>query len=348
MQPQGLGKLCLSAVRMLFGVCTETCIFISFGLEGIVFCATFVALPRPSQPYCSWHMPPCGCVGFEQPLASSGTLGMHRLVEAMKHAFALRMNLGELLPLAFHWLLGCFWAIGLMFSLRRLKAITMSRELQAFLRCQVQGTLAPTPRTHLSTCPQSWSPLRTLISLRLCGEVAHIPAYLRGNSQGHARMPLLQPTLMGSATLLGISLPPLLLPLLLSAAATWKGERALGWRARTFWATMIAATAEVLERTLRSVGGTPAPAGATGVQAPRIAWRWQQCWASAFKGAASRAVPIHLMRNCMFFSLVHSQAILDNGTLALDAYGGRWNVTTAGLHPEDHGTSHLSVVDADR
>lgn len=40
--------------------------------------------------------------------------------------------------------------------------------------------------------------------------------------------------------------------------------------------------------------------------------------------------------------------ILDNGTLPLNAYGGRWNVTTAGLHPEDHGTSHLSVVDKDR
>ncbi|KAL4420110.1 hypothetical protein ABPG77_000591 [Micractinium sp. CCAP 211/92] len=41
-------------------------------------------------------------------------------------------------------------------------------------------------------------------------------------------------------------------------------------------------------------------------------------------------------------------AIHDNGTLPLNEYGGRWNVSTAGLHPEDHGTSHLSVVDADR
>lgn len=40
------------------------------------------------------HLP--YCAGFEQPLAGSGALGMHRLVEAMKHAFALRMNLGGL------------------------------------------------------------------------------------------------------------------------------------------------------------------------------------------------------------------------------------------------------------
>ncbi|PSC67120.1 gamma-glutamyltranspeptidase 1-like [Micractinium conductrix] len=41
-------------------------------------------------------------------------------------------------------------------------------------------------------------------------------------------------------------------------------------------------------------------------------------------------------------------AIRDNCTLPLDTYGGAFNVTAAGLHPEDHGTSHLSVVDADR
>lgn len=33
--------------------------------------------------------------GFEQPLAGSGSLGVHRTVEALKHAFALRMSLGE-------------------------------------------------------------------------------------------------------------------------------------------------------------------------------------------------------------------------------------------------------------
>lgn len=44
----------------------------------------------------------------------------------------------------------------------------------------------------------------------------------------------------------------------------------------------------------------------------------------------------------------NSAAIRDNCTLPLDTYGGAFNVTAAGLHPEDHGTSHLSVVDADR
>ena len=37
----------------------------------------------------------CLPAGFEQPLAGSGSLGTHRTVEALKHAFALRMNLGE-------------------------------------------------------------------------------------------------------------------------------------------------------------------------------------------------------------------------------------------------------------
>ncbi|EFN58126.1 hypothetical protein CHLNCDRAFT_141865 [Chlorella variabilis] len=39
--------------------------------------------------------------------------------------------------------------------------------------------------------------------------------------------------------------------------------------------------------------------------------------------------------------------IRDNA-LPLAHYGGRFNVTAAGLHPEDHGTSHIAVVDADR
>jgi len=33
--------------------------------------------------------------GYDLPLAGSGPLGVHRLVEAMKHAFALRTNLGD-------------------------------------------------------------------------------------------------------------------------------------------------------------------------------------------------------------------------------------------------------------
>lgn len=34
--------------------------------------------------------------GYEQPLAGSGSVGVHRMTEALKHAFALRMSLGEL------------------------------------------------------------------------------------------------------------------------------------------------------------------------------------------------------------------------------------------------------------
>ncbi|PRW56746.1 gamma-glutamyltranspeptidase 1-like [Chlorella sorokiniana] len=41
-------------------------------------------------------------------------------------------------------------------------------------------------------------------------------------------------------------------------------------------------------------------------------------------------------------------SISDSGTLPFSAYGGAFNITTVGAHPEDHGTSHLSVVDADR
>jgi len=33
--------------------------------------------------------------GYELRLPAAGTLGTHRIVEAMKHAFALRMNLGD-------------------------------------------------------------------------------------------------------------------------------------------------------------------------------------------------------------------------------------------------------------
>jgi ClpP class serine protease len=37
--------------------------------------------------------------GYEQPLAGSGSVGVHRMTEALKHAFALRMSLGVLLSL---------------------------------------------------------------------------------------------------------------------------------------------------------------------------------------------------------------------------------------------------------
>lgn len=40
-------------------------------------------------------------------------------------------------------------------------------------------------------------------------------------------------------------------------------------------------------------------------------------------------------------------SVSDSGTLPISAYGGAFNITTVGAHPEDHGTSHLSVVDAD-
>lgn len=33
--------------------------------------------------------------GFPLPLASSGPLGVHRTIEAMKHAFAMRMGIGD-------------------------------------------------------------------------------------------------------------------------------------------------------------------------------------------------------------------------------------------------------------
>lgn len=32
---------------------------------------------------------------YDLPLAGAGSLGVHRLVESMKHAFALRMSLGD-------------------------------------------------------------------------------------------------------------------------------------------------------------------------------------------------------------------------------------------------------------
>lgn len=43
-----------------------------------------------------------------------------------------------------------------------------------------------------------------------------------------------------------------------------------------------------------------------------------------------------------------SSNISDSTTQNFTVYGGRFNISAAGAHPEDHGTSHLSVVDADR
>ncbi|KAL4550318.1 hypothetical protein Ndes2526B_g08473 [Nannochloris sp. 'desiccata'] len=41
-------------------------------------------------------------------------------------------------------------------------------------------------------------------------------------------------------------------------------------------------------------------------------------------------------------------AILDDGVLNTTIYGGKWNILKGGVIPTDHGTSHMSVVDADR
>lgn len=38
----------------------------------------------------------------------------------------------------------------------------------------------------------------------------------------------------------------------------------------------------------------------------------------------------------------------DYSVLNLSQYGGKWNVLKGGAHPEDHGTSHMNVVDATR
>lgn len=42
------------------------------------------------------------------------------------------------------------------------------------------------------------------------------------------------------------------------------------------------------------------------------------------------------------------QMVHDDGVLNVTEYGGKWNVIKSGVHPEDHGTSHMSVVDANR
>ena len=38
------------------------------------------------------------CAGYFAPLGGPNSLGSHRVAEAMKHAFALRMQLGDLEP----------------------------------------------------------------------------------------------------------------------------------------------------------------------------------------------------------------------------------------------------------
>lgn len=54
------------------------------------------------------------------------------------------------------------------------------------------------------------------------------------------------------------------------------------------------------------------------------------------------------VKHCLLHFCYCRSSISDSGTLPLSAYGGAFNITTVGAHPEDHGTSHLSVVDADR
>ena len=40
----------------------------------------------------------CACAGYVAPLGGPNSLGSHHVAEAMKHAFALRMQLGDLEP----------------------------------------------------------------------------------------------------------------------------------------------------------------------------------------------------------------------------------------------------------
>ena len=42
------------------------------------------------------------------------------------------------------------------------------------------------------------------------------------------------------------------------------------------------------------------------------------------------------------------EMILDDGVLNTTMYGGKWNILKGGVLPEDHGTSHMSVVDRNR
>ncbi len=47
--------------------------------------------------------------------------------------------------------------------------------------------------------------------------------------------------------------------------------------------------------------------------------------------------------------LLHFRAmIIDGHVLPVEKYGGRWNMLAGGFQPDDHGTSHLSVVDSER
>lgn len=50
---------------------------------------------RLEGPVSIQHRPSLHCAGYPEPLAGAGALGVHRSAEALKHAFALRMSLGD-------------------------------------------------------------------------------------------------------------------------------------------------------------------------------------------------------------------------------------------------------------
>jgi hypothetical protein len=113
------------------------------------------------------HGAPHSCIaGFERPLASSGSVGVHRTVEALKHAFALRMSLGEgrwgftaavcLRGVAMRG--ACVWGVWGWCALtcarsRPLQFSVVSPTPVPFVlrshTCLHQGTQAPTPSTRL-------------------------------------------------------------------------------------------------------------------------------------------------------------------------------------------------------
>lgn len=63
-------------------------------LQAHVFGVDILAAPPPSSA-AAITAALMVLAGYELPLAGSGGLGVHRQVEAMKHAFALRMSLGD-------------------------------------------------------------------------------------------------------------------------------------------------------------------------------------------------------------------------------------------------------------
>jgi len=50
------------------------------------------------------------------------------------------------------------------------------------------------------------------------------------------------------------------------------------------------------------------------------------------------------MMNCTLCESLRD-LILEDGVRDISEYGGKWNVLTSGVLPEDHGTSHMSIVD---